>query len=131
MDYKSTAKGQESTLITRKDMISHFANAQKNSQSGMVKNYYNYWANLLGVNSIQCRRLAELFSEAVDAPKTGQRVRIPPELRPLKQQEQQIDNQITTVQTAGGRFLKDIPNFDVSFNFPYRNLKPNFFEVYK
>ena len=106
MDYKSTAKGQESTLITRKDMISHFANAQKNSQSGMVNNYYNYWANLLGVNSIQCRRLAELFSEAVDAPKTGQRVRIPPELRPPKQQEQPIDNQITTVQTAGGRLFQ-------------------------
>jgi hypothetical protein len=76
MNYNSTAKPQESAVITRKEMISHFSNAQKNNQSGIIDKYYNYWADLLGVNSTQCRRLAELFSEAVDAPKTGQKSEI-------------------------------------------------------
>jgi hypothetical protein len=102
MDYTSTAKAQESALITRKEMISHFANAQKNNQSGIVDKYYNYWANLLGVNSIQCRRLAELFSQAVDAPKTGQKLHIPAELKPPRKEEEQ--QQITTMQIVQGRF---------------------------
>jgi hypothetical protein len=106
MNYNSTAKAQESALITRKEMISHFANAQKNNQSGIIDTYYNYWANLLGVNSTQCRRLAELFSEAVDAPKTGQKIRIPSELKPPRKEEQQSNNQITTMQSARGRFPK-------------------------
>ena len=81
MDYTSTAKPQEMARITPREIISHFANAQKNNQSGIIDKYFNYWANLLGVNSAQCRRLAELFSQAVDAPKTGQQIRIPPELK--------------------------------------------------
>ncbi len=89
MDYSSTAKAQESVLITRKEMISHFANAQKNNQSGIIDKYYNYWANHVGVNSIQCRRLAELFSQAVDAPKTGQKLFIPAELKPPRNEQQQ------------------------------------------
>lgn len=93
MDYNSTAKAQESEFITRKELISHFANAHKNNQSGIVDKYYNYWANLLGVNSVQCRRLAELFSEAVDAPKTGHRVRIPSDLKPPRTESNiSIDN---------------------------------------
>ncbi|CAM4843339.1 unnamed protein product, partial [Rotaria magnacalcarata] len=100
MDYNSTAKAQESEFITRKEMISHFANAQKNNQSGIIDNYYNYWANLLGVNSIQCRRLAELFSEAVDAPKTGQKIRIPVELKPPRKEEQQFPNEISLIQSS-------------------------------
>jgi hypothetical protein len=108
MDYTSTAKPQESACITRKEMISHFANAQNNNQSGIIDKYYNYWANLLGVNSIQCRRLAELFSAAVDAPKTGQKIIIPAELKPPRKEESQLNNQITTVQADGGRFLKKL-----------------------
>ena len=94
MDYSSTAKAQESALIERKDRIVHFANAQKSNQSGLIDKYYNYWANLLGVQSIQCRRLAELFSQAVDAPKTGQKIRIPSELKPPRTEES--SNPITT-----------------------------------
>ncbi|CAF3472132.1 unnamed protein product [Rotaria socialis] len=100
MDYNSTAKAQESEIITRKEMISHFANAQKNNQSGIIDNYYNYWANLLGIASIQCRRLAELFSEAVDAPKTGQKIRIPVELKPPRKEEQQLPNEISSIQSS-------------------------------
>ncbi|CAF2692833.1 unnamed protein product [Rotaria sp. Silwood2] len=74
MNYNSTSKVKESEFITRKEMISYFANAQKTNQSGIIDNYFNYWANLLGVNSTQCRRLAELFSKAVDAPKTGRKI---------------------------------------------------------
>ncbi|CAF4884205.1 unnamed protein product [Rotaria sp. Silwood1] len=99
MNYNSTAKVQESELITREEMISHFANAQKNNQSGIIDNYYNYWANLLGVKSTQCRRLAELFSEAVDAPKTGQKIRIPSELKPPRKEEQQLNNEMTSIET--------------------------------
>jgi len=108
MDYTSTAKPQESACITRKEMISHFANAQNNNQSGIIDKYYNYWANLLGVKSIQCRRLAELFSAAVDAPKTGQKIIIPAELKPPRKEESQLNNQITTVQPDGGTFLKKL-----------------------
>lgn len=89
MNYNSTVKAQEFAEITRKEMIIHFANAQKTNQSGIIDKYYNYWANLLGVNSIQCRRLAQLFSEAVDAPKTGQKIHIPPELKPPRQQKEE------------------------------------------
>jgi hypothetical protein len=110
MDYTSTAKAQESALITRKEMISHFANAQKNNQSGIVDKYYNYWANLLGVNSIQCRRLAELFSQAVDAPKTGQKLHIPAELKPPRKEEEQ--QQIATMQIVQGR-LRTLKYLDV------------------
>jgi hypothetical protein len=108
MDYTSTAKAQEMAHITRKEMISHFANAQKNNQSGIIDKYYNYWANRLGINSIQCRRLAELFSAAVDAPKTGQQIRIPVELKPPRKEEEQqtSNNQITTMQAPQGRFTK-------------------------
>ncbi|CAF4312675.1 unnamed protein product, partial [Rotaria sordida] len=102
MDYNSTAKAKESEFITRKEMISHFANAQKNNQSGIIDHYYNYWANLLGVNSTQCRRLAELFSEAVDAPKTGQRIRIPAELKPSRKEKQQLNNETTSIETTQG-----------------------------
>ncbi|CAF1514128.1 unnamed protein product [Adineta ricciae] len=87
MDYSSTAKAQESALIERKDRIAQFASAQKNNQSGLIDKYYNYWANRLGVQSIQCRRLAELFSQAVDAPKTGQKIRVPAELKPPRSEE--------------------------------------------
>ena len=90
MDYSSTAKSQELTLITRGDVIKHFANAKSNNQSGIIDTYFNYWANRLGVCSIQCRRLAQLFSAAVDAPKTGQRISIPSELRPPRNEQQTI-----------------------------------------
>ncbi|CAF4082548.1 unnamed protein product, partial [Rotaria sordida] len=100
MNYNSTAKVQESEFITRNEMISHFANAKKNNQSGIIDNYYNYWANLLGVNSTQCRRLAELFSEAVDAPKTGQKIRIPAELKPPRKEKQQLNNETTSIETT-------------------------------
>jgi len=87
MDYTSTAKAQEIACITRKEMISHFARAQKMNQSGIVDKYYNLWANRVGINSTQCRRLAEFFSQAVDAPKTGQQIRIPAELKIQKNDE--------------------------------------------
>ncbi|CAF0846345.1 unnamed protein product [Adineta steineri] len=98
MDYTSTAKSQELAFITRKEMISHFANAQNSNQSGIIDKYYNYWANLLGVKSIQCRRLAELFSAAVDAPKTGQKIHIPAELKPPRKEEE--EEQIITIQNT-------------------------------
>ena len=91
MDYSSTGQAQEFSIITQKEMISHFANAQKMNQSGIIDKYYNYWANRLGIQSIQCRRLAELFSAAVDAPKTGQKIIIPAELRPPKTDQGQIE----------------------------------------
>jgi hypothetical protein len=99
MDYSSTAKAKEPACITRADIIAQFADAQKNNQSGTIDAYYNYWANLLGVNSMQCRRLAELFSAAVDAPKTGEKIRIPPELRPPRPEAQQDRNQATITAT--------------------------------
>lgn len=90
MDYSSTVKSQELISITREDVIKHFANAQSNNQSGLIDSYFNYWANRLGVRSTQCRRLAQLFSAAVDAPKTGQRISIPSELRPQRNEQQTI-----------------------------------------
>lgn len=91
MDYSSTAKSQEFSTITREDIIKHFANAKSNNQSGLIDSYFNYWANRLGVRSTQCRRLAQLFSEAVDAPKTGQKISIPSELRPIRNEQQTIE----------------------------------------
>jgi hypothetical protein len=112
MDYTSTAKAQEVACITRKEMISHFANAQKNNQSGIVDKYYNYWANLLGVNSIQCRRLAEFFSQAVDAPKTGQQIRIPAELKPPRKEEQQQEKEFVWMKMLNNakKFREDFEN---------------------
>lgn len=89
MDYSSNVQAREPPEITRTDLIDHFAHAQRLNQVGIVDSCFSFWANKLGVRSVQCRRLAELFSVAVDAPKTGEKVRIPAELRPPRTNELQ------------------------------------------
>lgn len=87
MNYSSNVSIPLPLRITREDIVTQFSHGQKNNKSGLIDKYFNIWANLLGVRSTQCRRLAQLFSAAVDAPKTGENIRIPPDLKPPQDDE--------------------------------------------
>ncbi|CAF1510842.1 unnamed protein product, partial [Didymodactylos carnosus] len=81
MNYSSNSEAKKTPNITQTDIIKHFAKVAHDSTVGTISNYFNKWADLNGITCTQCRQLAELFSTAIDAPKTGEIVRIPPHLR--------------------------------------------------
>ncbi|XP_035673963.1 uncharacterized protein LOC118414200 [Branchiostoma floridae] len=61
------------------DLISVFANYNSRTVS-RLNELFNRWADVKGVTSSECRKIAKLFSTAVDTAKTGKGVDIPPRL---------------------------------------------------
>lgn len=65
--------------ITKEDLIDRFCKSE--SHIGLVNKIYNGWAEEVGAGSPECRKLAKVFSEAVDQAKHGGKVNIPSRLR--------------------------------------------------
>lgn len=79
-DYPSTeATG---TTVTREMMIDFFARYCSCSNVGLIDSYYKAWADCKGVSSYECQELGKLFARSVDSAKTGDKVLIPPNLKP-------------------------------------------------
>lgn len=64
---------------TREDFLKYFAR-YSNSTVSKLDSLFIRWADDTGINSTQCKMVAALFSRAIDAAKTGERVQIPPNI---------------------------------------------------
>ena len=61
---------------TRDDFLKYFAK-YSNAVVSKLDNLFDKWADNKGINSSECKIVAALFSRAIDAAKTGERVKIP------------------------------------------------------
>lgn len=84
MDYTAKEKEQLSRQISEEDMITFFGRYIESDQLGVIANAHLVHADAQQkrIFSKQCLDLAQKHSDAVDFPKTGCLVKIPPELRP-------------------------------------------------
>ena len=78
--YPSEDAPELSDQITLDTLIDYFSSQRNNM--GTIDSYYKYWANKKGAGCTECQRLGQLFSRSVDAPKTGDVVHIPCNLKP-------------------------------------------------
>ena len=62
------------TDFTINDVINYFAEYTNLNSLGLIGDAHLAFADKDGANSIRCLKLAEKFSKAVDAPKTGEKV---------------------------------------------------------
>ena len=74
-----SAKVVKRGSITREDFLKYFAR-YSNSDVSKLDGLFDRWADARGVNSPECKLVAALFSRAIDAAKTGEKVRIPPNI---------------------------------------------------
>ena len=61
---------------TRDDFVNYFAK-YSNVVVSKLDTLFDKWADTEGINSSECKIVAALFSRAIDAAKTGERVKIP------------------------------------------------------
>ena len=61
---------------TRDDFVNYFAK-YSNVVVSKLDTLFDRWADTEGINSSECKIVAALFSRAIDAAKTGERVKIP------------------------------------------------------
>ena len=61
---------------TREEFFKYFAK-YSNAVVSKLDALFDRWADTKGINSAECKTVAALFSRAIDAAKTGERVRIP------------------------------------------------------
>ncbi|WZZ29308.1 hypothetical protein YC2023_012709 [Brassica napus] len=85
MDYTAEepqALDHEVTIQVRREITNHFTNYPLNNNVGTISNLHKVFADKEGekAGSKQCLELAKMFSAAVDFPKTGVEVKIPPHL---------------------------------------------------
>ena len=64
-------------------MFDYFSR-QNGGTMGILDKYYMFWASKEGIKSEKCDVLGKLFSRSVDASKTGDVVKIPPYLKPQR-----------------------------------------------
>ena len=64
---------------TQDDFLKYFAK-YSNAVVGKLDNLFDKWADSKGINSAECKIVAALFSRAIDAAKTGEKVKIPPHI---------------------------------------------------
>ena len=65
--------------MTRYDFIKYFA-FYNSSTVAKLNTLFDQWADVKGIDSTECGLVAALFSRAIDAAKTGEHVKIPPNL---------------------------------------------------
>lgn len=70
------AKPFKRSSPSREDFLKYFAR-YNNATVGKLDNLFDRWADSKGINSTECKAVAALFSRAIDAAKTGEKVRIP------------------------------------------------------
>ena len=70
------AKPVKRTNPTREDFLKYFAK-YSNVVVSKLDALFDRWADTEGINSKECKIVAALFSRAIDAAKTGERVKIP------------------------------------------------------
>lgn len=73
------ARPNKRSSPTREDFLKHFAR-YSNATVGKLDSLFDRWADSEGINSTECKMVAACFSRAIDAAKTGERVRIPPNI---------------------------------------------------
>ena len=77
--YPAAKPKKKLTNPTREDFLKYFAR-YSNSTVSRLNTLFDRWADAEGINSTQCKMVAALFSRAIDAAKTGERVFIPPNI---------------------------------------------------
>ena len=70
------AKPMKRSNPTREDFLKYFAR-YSNSTVSKLDSLFDRWADVEGITSTQCKMVAALFSRAIDAAKTGEKVQIP------------------------------------------------------
>lgn len=70
------AKPVKRSNPTRDDFLKYFAK-YSNAVVSRLDALFDRWADTEGINSSECKIVAALFSRAIDAAKTGERVKIP------------------------------------------------------
>ena len=70
------AKPVKRSNPTREEFLKYFAK-YSNAVVSKLDALFDRWADTKGINSAECKMVAALFSRAIDAAKTGERVRIP------------------------------------------------------
>jgi hypothetical protein len=80
------AKSRNKMIVNDDTLIKYFA-FYDNSLVGEINNLWCKWADLEGVLSSKCLFLANLFSRAVDAAKTGESLRVPKEFKNVNPKE--------------------------------------------
>ena len=69
------AKPKRKDNITRADCVRYFSR-YSNATVGKLDHLFECWADAKGVDSSECEAIAALFSRAIDAAKTGEKVKI-------------------------------------------------------
>ncbi|PFX23271.1 uncharacterized protein LOC111333194 [Stylophora pistillata] len=69
------AKPAKRTNLTHDDFLKYFAK-YSNAVVSKLDNLFDRWADSKGISSAECQIVARLFSRAIDAAKTGERVKI-------------------------------------------------------
>uniref|UniRef100_A0ACD5VBE7 Uncharacterized protein n=1 Tax=Avena sativa TaxID=4498 RepID=A0ACD5VBE7_AVESA len=84
MDYSAPEAKQLPRQVSQKDIVDFFLKNMVSENLGLICNAHVVHADLseYGAKDEKCIRLAELAATAVDFPKTGKLVVMPPELRP-------------------------------------------------
>ncbi|KAH0852861.1 hypothetical protein HID58_093646, partial [Brassica napus] len=82
MDYTAEEPQALDHEVTIQEITNHFTNYPLNNNVGTISNLHKVFADKEGekAGSKQCLELAKMFSAAVDFPKTGVEVKIPPHL---------------------------------------------------
>ncbi|CAN6926127.1 unnamed protein product [Brassica oleracea] len=82
MDYTAEEPQALDHEVTIQEITKHFTNYPLNNNVGTISNLHKVFADKEGekAGSKQCLELAKMFSAAVDFPKTGVEVKIPPHL---------------------------------------------------
>lgn len=73
------AKPFKRSSPSREDFLKYFAR-YNNATVSKLDGLFDRWADSKGINSTECKAVAALFSRAIDAAKTGEKVRIPPSI---------------------------------------------------
>ena len=92
--------------VTRKDMIDYFANYKSNM--GQIDSFYKLWAEGKGVDSFECQELGKLFARSVDAAKTGDITKVPPNLNPSQISPQQYKSVWKKMETMAEEKQKEM-----------------------
>ena len=75
-------ENRNTSTTTRKEMISYLSKQnQQSKMMGKINANFQWFANVKGVDCIECKELGKLFSRSVDQTKTGDIVKIPKHLQ--------------------------------------------------
>ncbi|CAF0708569.1 unnamed protein product [Brachionus calyciflorus] len=96
-------KSKYESQITEENLVKFFSFYDA-SLVGLLNNLWCKWCDLEGVLSSKCLLLANLFSRAIDAAKTGESLKIPNELRKIPTNVDDEKNFVWKVMISNARY---------------------------